>query len=130
MSRITEQKVLIDKSAVAAENLEPYRAVVINSDGEAQYPTTAGVRADGFVIERFGVGERVQIVTDGLIPVKIATAAGVERGVYLSVTASGGQLANIGSEHEASAIADADAGANGDLIQARVSDLIRHTEPA
>ncbi len=128
--RTLEQKVIIDKSAVAGEDLEPYRAVVINSDGEAVYPSTAGERANGFVIERFGKGERATIVTDGLIPVKIGTAANVEDGEYLSVTDTEGQLALTGAEQEASAIADADASADGDIIQARVSDLIRYTAPA
>ena len=112
-----------------SENEAPYYiGVQLDGDNEVETPT-ATEKPDGYIIPRALEGEQVTVVIDGIIPVKTAddNATGLSAGDYFELTADGkARTIQVGSE--AAGIARFGATANGDVISARVSDLIVHEE--
>jgi len=115
-----------DFSAEAAEDLAPYTAVVIDSDGKAAYPAANGDKVAGVVIDQYGVGEQARIVIDGIVPCKVTTAGSLAANDYVMADTSGGLLTGTTGEEQAAILREAPA-ADGDIVQVRVSDLINGT---
>lgn len=129
MPNILTQQILLDRFAKAGADLEPYRGVVIDANGVATYPAAAGNRIDGIILTKCATGEPVQVVLDGIVPIKVAVAAGVTDGTKLYANTTGQFTPTGTAGFLQSATALMAATTNGDLIQARVSDLITYVVP-
>lgn len=111
-----------DISAVAAEDLSPYTAVTLDGNGQAAYPA-AGDKIYGVVLDQYGQGESVRIVTDGIVPCKVTTAGTFAQWDYAAVDANGGLVEGTTTDEQVALIRVAPS-ADGDIVQVRVSDLI------
>lgn len=118
-----EQQVLLDTSYKCAEDLSPYTFVTLDGNGELQ-AAGDGASPIGIVTERWGSGEFADVVTDGIVPVKIGTAGSLAKGDSVASDANG--QADAGSTGDpVAAVLKAAPNADGDLIQARISiDII------
>lgn len=129
MADILKQVTVVDDSGTAAEFIPRRRAVAKNANGEIILAGD-GVKPFGFVTREFAKGERVEVVTDGVVPATIATPTGVEEGAKLACAAYG-KLDTGDAGNPVAAIARGDAGAADDVISVRVSDLLSlHEIPA
>lgn len=123
MADILKKITVIDDSATAGADIPRYRAVKLNVDGLAVLAGD-GEAPDGFVTRDFAEGERVEMITDGVVPAQIGTAAGVTKGVLLAVGADG-KLDTGTTGDPVGAVSRGEANANDDVISVRVSDLLR-----
>jgi hypothetical protein len=121
--------VLIDEGATAGVDLDAKFgedhvagctiAVSLNEDGEAILPTEDGERIRGFAARKAAEGEDVQIVLDGVVPVKVAAEAGIEK--YTALRANDdGTVSAAEAGDEIVGFADEEPEAGGDIIRARV----------
>lgn len=117
-----EQKVMLDNSAIAAEDLSPYTFVVIDGNGELA-AAGDGVAPDGIVLERWGAGEMAHYVEAGRVPVKIGTAGTLAEGDSVATDANGQADAGASGDPVAAVLLQAPS-ADGDLVQARIDVTI------
>lgn len=113
-----EQKVLLDNSAIAAEDLSPYTFIVIDGNGQVA-AAGDGVAPDGIVLERWGADEMVHYVTAGRVPIKIGTAGSLSEGDSVATDTNGEADAGTTGDPVAAVLLAAPS-ADGDIVQARV----------
>lgn len=83
----------------AAEALDAYIGVILNSDGKVETPTSAGQRIIGVTRYAVAAGEIVEVFLNQVCPVKVKTASGLsvmslagfhtDGGAYRPATSSG-----------------------------------------
>jgi hypothetical protein len=129
MADVLTYQVLLDRFATAGEALLANRGVVVDADGIATYPASAGDRISGIILVGAAAGEPIRVVTDGIVPAKLAVAAGVVKGTKLYANTTGQFTPTGTAGFEQSATAEMAGGANGNLIKVRISDLIDYTVP-
>lgn len=118
-----EQQVLLDTSFEAAEDLSPYTFVKLNGDNKL-VAAGDGETPIGLVTERWGDGEFADVVTDGVVPVKIGTAGTLSKDDAVAVDANG-EVDAGSADDPVAAVLKAAPDADGDLVQARISiDII------
>ena len=120
MANELNYKVSLDWGGTASEALTAYTAVAIDYTTEAvSYVATNGDRADGVVLTAIASGEDARVIIEGIVPVKIGTAAGVVVGDLLTSTTTG-TFIESGVGNVAIARALQAPSADGDIILARL----------
>jgi len=94
MSKVLRVNKVLDTFGEALTPIDQYRAVVVNADGVAAYPGSSGILCTGIAVEsgdlvRTGKGDGVEVVTFGLAPMKIKTAAGLTAGALVYADTDG-----------------------------------------
>lgn len=116
-------KVALDWSGIASEDIPANAAVVIDYSVNPATLSLAGGQGaicDGFTLTSIGSGEQGRVIIDGIVPVKIGTAADVVKGDLLAVDASNGTVSEAATSDVAIAQALNAPAADGDLILARI----------
>lgn len=112
--------VLIGTSLKAAVALDAGLAVVVDGNGNAALPGSAGVQIAGITVRGAAAGETVEICQLGLVPVVIGTASGFtafERGA----AGTNGKINEAASTNTSQLRILAAAGANNNRISAFVN---------
>lgn len=122
MADLLKKVVVIDESGEAAGDIPRYRAVKKDGNGKIVLAGD-GEGTIGFTTREYESGELVEIVSEGIVPAVIGTAAGVSEGTLLAVGADGKLDAGTAGDPVA-AISKGDPGANDDIIKVRVSELL------
>lgn len=112
------QQFVLDAGGEASEDLAEQIGVVI-SDGSVALPS-AGARISGVMARRAGDGEETQVILEGIVPIKIATAGSLAVNDYVTVNASGEFLALTTGDEAGARLLEAPV-ADGDVVQAYVS---------
>lgn len=121
-----EKQVLLDTGLVAAGTIPAHHFVKADANGNAVL-CGDGEAPLGVSDERATEGETVRIIVSGIAPIKVGTAAGITAGGLVACNASG--QADAGTTADpAAAIAKTAPAADGDLIQARIDDIISNTQ--
>lgn len=117
-----QKQVILDLGLIAAGTIPAHRFVKDDGNGKAVL-CGDGEAPLGVSDERATEGETVRVITAGIVPVKVGTAAGISTDTLLAVGADG--QADVGTSGDpAAGIAKLAASADGDIIPIRVDDII------
>lgn len=126
MSKTLRVNKVLDTFGEALTEIKQYRAVVVNAAGVAAYPAVSGTLCTGVAVEsgdlvRTGKGDGIEVVTFGIAPLKIKTAAGLTAGAMVYADTDGQGVASgtvpLGTIITAPA-------ANGDIVDIMVMPAI------
>lgn len=112
------QQFVLDTGGEASEDLAANIGVVKDGAGNVSLPA-AGTQITGVTPRRAGVGEEVQIIITGIVPIKIATAGTLAINDLVGVDANG-EFAALGTGDEACARLLEAPAADGDVVSALV----------
>lgn len=121
-----EKQVVLDTGLIAAGTIPAYHFVKADADGKAVL-CGDGEAPLGVSDMRATEGETVRIIVSGIAPIKVGTAAGITANSLVACNASGQADAGTAAD-AAAAIAKTAPAANGDIIQARIDDIISATQ--
>lgn len=121
-----EKQVLLDEGRVAAGTIPAHHFVKADANGNAVL-CGDGEKPLGVSDERATEGETVRIIVSGIAPIKVATAAGITVDSLVACNENGQADAGTAGD-AAAAIARQAPAANGDIIQARIDDIVGATQ--
>ncbi len=112
----------------AAEALDAYIGVILNSDGKIEPPTSAGQRIIGITRRSAAAGEQLEVFVDAICPIKVKTASGLSANSLVGFNTDGGAYKPAGSSglFAGARLLQAPS-ADGDIVNGYVSLAITDT---
>lgn len=121
MANALGYKYTLDWSGKATAAIPANSAVVIDyAAGTISLPASQGAIADGFVLTAIAENEQGKVILDGVVPVKIGTAANVVKGDLLTPDNGTGAVSEAATADVAVAQCLVAPAANGDIVLARI----------